>query len=174
MEGVRAIYAGWGGDGRAIARRLACCALPYFTRRRLPGRVGESRSVRTRPGCNQRASTVQINPRKTKQNQGKKLGFPWIPLANSGLFNALRGIQIKNLRCAKLACQVARKPLCACSLPLLPTAVARVAASIRRLGKLSHRSWIWERNCTKKFDRPIAELALASSHITNVMRFPSD
>src|ERR1700729_4490333 len=86
-------------DGAAMEGQLrgvlACCALPYFTRRRLPGRVGESRSVRTRPGCNQRASTVQINPRKTKQNQGKKLGFPWIPLADSGLFNALRGIQVK-------------------------------------------------------------------------------
>jgi hypothetical protein len=41
------------------------------------------------------AKPVQINPRKTKENQAKKLGFPWIPLAESGLFNALQRFQIK-------------------------------------------------------------------------------
>jgi hypothetical protein len=41
------------------------------------------------------AKPVQINPRETKENQAKKLGFPWIPLAESGLFNALQGFQIK-------------------------------------------------------------------------------
>jgi hypothetical protein len=38
------------------------------------------------------AKPVQINPRKTKE---KRLGFPWIPLAESGLFNALQRFQIK-------------------------------------------------------------------------------
>jgi hypothetical protein len=33
---------------------------------------------------------------KTKQIQIKLLGFPWIPLAESGLFNGLQRIQIKN------------------------------------------------------------------------------
>jgi hypothetical protein len=33
---------------------------------------------------------------KTKQIQRKLLGFPWIPLAESGLFNGLQRIQIKN------------------------------------------------------------------------------
>jgi hypothetical protein len=33
---------------------------------------------------------------KTKQIQIKLLGFPWIPLAESRLFNGLRRIQIKN------------------------------------------------------------------------------
>ena len=37
----------------------------------------------------------QINPRKSKQFQEKRLGFPWIPLADSGLFNGLRRIQVK-------------------------------------------------------------------------------
>ena len=61
-------------------------------------RVG--RSTRTSLGCppdgyNLRASYVQVNPRKTNQNQGKMLGFPWIPLAESGLFKGLQRIQIK-------------------------------------------------------------------------------
>ena len=33
---------------------------------------------------------------KAKQIQIKLLGFPWIPLAESGLFNGLQRIQIKN------------------------------------------------------------------------------
>src|SRR5580698_4271276 len=37
----------------------------------------------------------QINPSKSKLKQAKKLGFPWIPLAESGLFNGLQRIQIK-------------------------------------------------------------------------------
>src|SRR5277367_5638610 len=37
----------------------------------------------------------QINASKTKEIQAKRLGFPWIPLAGSGLFNGLRRIQIK-------------------------------------------------------------------------------
>jgi hypothetical protein len=39
----------------------------------------------------------QINPSKTREFQGKKLGFPWIPLADSGLFNGLWRIQIKKI-----------------------------------------------------------------------------
>jgi pimeloyl-ACP methyl ester carboxylesterase len=38
---------------------------------------------------------VQINARKSKQKQGKRLAFPWIPLVESGLFNGLQRIQIK-------------------------------------------------------------------------------
>jgi hypothetical protein len=34
-------------------------------------------------------------PNKSKEIQGKRLGFPWIPLAESGLINGLRRIQIK-------------------------------------------------------------------------------
>src|ERR1700729_4366016 len=40
---------------------------------------------------------MKIKPRKTKQIQGKPLGFPWIPLAESGLFNELQRIQIKKI-----------------------------------------------------------------------------
>ena len=47
------------------------------------------------PGFNQRASSLQIKPRKTKEFQGKMLGFPWISLADSGLFNGLRAKKIK-------------------------------------------------------------------------------
>jgi hypothetical protein len=43
------------------------------------------------------AKPVQLNPRKSKENQAKKLGFPWIPLAESGLFNALQRFQIKKI-----------------------------------------------------------------------------
>ena len=32
---------------------------------------------------------------QSKENQGKRLGFPWIPLAELGLFNGLQRIQIK-------------------------------------------------------------------------------
>jgi hypothetical protein len=39
---------------------------------------------------------LQINPSKSNEIQTKKLGFPWIPLADSGLFNGLQRIQIKN------------------------------------------------------------------------------
>jgi hypothetical protein len=38
---------------------------------------------------------LQGKARKTKGIQGKRLGFPWIPLADSGLFKGLRRIQIK-------------------------------------------------------------------------------
>src|ERR1700733_2000796 len=44
---------------------------------------------------NQGASSCQENPNKSKKMQGKVLAFPWIPLAESGLFNGLRRIQIK-------------------------------------------------------------------------------
>ena len=43
--------------------------------------------------CNRRASSVQENP---KEIQGKKLAFPWIPLVESGLFNALQRKKEKN------------------------------------------------------------------------------
>jgi hypothetical protein len=49
------------------------------------------------PGFNQRASSFQIKPRKTKEIQAKRLGFPWIPLAESGLFKGLQRIQIKKI-----------------------------------------------------------------------------
>jgi hypothetical protein len=37
---------------------------------------------------------------ESKENQGKSLAFPWIPLAESGLFNALERIQIKKFSSA--------------------------------------------------------------------------
>src|SRR5580700_9615194 len=39
----------------------------------------------------------EFRARKVKKNQGKILAFPWISLAESGLFNGLWRIQIKNL-----------------------------------------------------------------------------
>jgi hypothetical protein len=41
------------------------------------------------------AKQNQINPRKSKEIQAKKLGFPWISLAELSLFNGLQRIQIK-------------------------------------------------------------------------------
>jgi hypothetical protein len=38
-----------------------------------------------------------VNANKSKEIQAKKLAFPWIPLVESGLFNGLQRIQIKNL-----------------------------------------------------------------------------
>jgi hypothetical protein len=38
----------------------------------------------------------ELRANESKENQGKSLAFPWIPLAKSGLFNALQRIQIKN------------------------------------------------------------------------------
>jgi hypothetical protein len=37
----------------------------------------------------------ELAARKSKENQGKRLGFPWIPLAESTLFNELQRIQIR-------------------------------------------------------------------------------
>jgi hypothetical protein len=36
-----------------------------------------------------------VRPSYVYRDQGKRLGFPWIPLAESGLFNGLWRIQIK-------------------------------------------------------------------------------
>jgi hypothetical protein len=46
--------------------------------------------------------------RKSKENQEKKLVFPWIPLAESGFFNGLQRKKLKNLLPALLAFKVAR------------------------------------------------------------------
>jgi hypothetical protein len=40
---------------------------------------------------------MQIKPRKTKQIQGKVLGFAWFYSSDSGLFNELQRIQIKKI-----------------------------------------------------------------------------
>jgi hypothetical protein len=37
----------------------------------------------------------ELRANKSKENQGKSLAFPWIPLAESGLFNQLREKKIK-------------------------------------------------------------------------------
>jgi hypothetical protein len=37
----------------------------------------------------------ELPANESKENQGNLLGFPWIPLAESGLFNGLQRIQIK-------------------------------------------------------------------------------
>jgi hypothetical protein len=54
--------------------------------------------------------TREFPPNKSKENQGKKLAFPWIPLADSGLFNGLQRIQIKKFLAAE-AGQVASSAL---------------------------------------------------------------
>jgi hypothetical protein len=47
----------------------------------------------------------ELRPSKSKQNQGKLLGFPWFYSSESGLFKALRAKNKKN----RLASQVVRK-----------------------------------------------------------------
>ena len=59
-----------------------------------PSRAGDPFFVL---GCNQSANGVQINPSKSKENQGKRLGFPCFSLVESSLFNRLRRIQIKKI-----------------------------------------------------------------------------
>jgi hypothetical protein len=49
---------------------------------------------------------VEFRARKCKENQGKFLVFPWIPLVESGLFNGLRRIQIKKPPHAELASRI--------------------------------------------------------------------
>jgi hypothetical protein len=61
---------------------VAIVCLAYFSIR------AEAQSVKLLSGR-------QTKPNKSKENQGKRLGFPWIPLAELGLFNGLRRIQIK-------------------------------------------------------------------------------
>jgi hypothetical protein len=61
-------------------------------------------SLSSRQGC----AEHQINPSKSKQFQEKKLGFPWIPLADSGLFKGLRRIQIKKIFSGPPRCRDAR------------------------------------------------------------------
>ena len=51
---------------------------------------------RSRAGARSTGRRIcSIAARKSKQIQGKKLGFPWIPLAETGLFNGLQRIQTK-------------------------------------------------------------------------------
>jgi hypothetical protein len=44
----------------------------------------------------------QDNPNESKENQGKSLAFPWIPLAESGLSNGLQRIPNKKISCPAL------------------------------------------------------------------------
>jgi hypothetical protein len=39
----------------------------------------------------------QTKPNKSKENQEKRLGFPWIPLAESWFFKGLQRIQVKKI-----------------------------------------------------------------------------
>jgi hypothetical protein len=51
----------------------------------------------------------ELTATKSKENQGKRLGFPCILLVESGLFNGLWRKNKKNPLPAQLACQVARE-----------------------------------------------------------------
>jgi hypothetical protein len=61
-----------------------------------PPEVGLGRTLARRPLDQISPDFALILQAKTKQIQIKLLGFPWIPLAESGLFNGLQRIQIKN------------------------------------------------------------------------------
>jgi hypothetical protein len=64
---------------------MAIFCLAYFPIR------SEAQSAKPLSG----RQTKPNNPRKTKENQGKRLGFPWNPLAELRLFKGLQRIQIK-------------------------------------------------------------------------------
>ena len=80
------------------------------------------------PGFNQRASSLQIKPRKTKEFQGKMLGFPWISLADSGLFNGLRAKKVKFFARSHNS----RLRLCATGLKRFPVLVPSPASALPR------------------------------------------
>jgi hypothetical protein len=50
----------------------------------------------------------EFSASKSKGIQGKKLVFPWIPLVESGLFNALQRKKIKKTPPLQLASRVVR------------------------------------------------------------------
>jgi hypothetical protein len=74
-------------DEAPRARRLCASTM---AQRNPPCGVGA-----VKPGVTPVQPESELDARKAKKNQGKTLGFPWISLAESGLFNGLRGIQIK-------------------------------------------------------------------------------
>src|ERR1700733_2090592 len=87
MEGVRAIYAGWGGDGRAIARRLGLlrptlfhAPTPARSRGREPKRPHEARLQPAREYRANKSKENQINPRKKA----------WISLDSFGRFGTFQ------------------------------------------------------------------------------------
>jgi hypothetical protein len=54
-----------------------------------------ARGARSSLGVAPAQPESELDARKNKKNQGKSLAFPWIPLAESGLFKGLRRIQVK-------------------------------------------------------------------------------
>ena len=66
-------------------------------RHRRPVPLRQERSVGEALGAGRAAAGPVSPPNKSKEIQRKTLGFPWIPLAESGLINGLRRIQVKNL-----------------------------------------------------------------------------
>jgi hypothetical protein len=74
---------------------------------------------------------VQINPRKSKEIQIKRLGFPWIRLEETGLFNGLQPKKKKNFPRFKASVQYASN---AC-LSLAYLQMSRRQVSIRRVRK---------------------------------------
>jgi hypothetical protein len=52
----------------------------------------------------------QTKPNKSKENQEKRLGFPWNPLAELRLFKGLQRIQIKKILCRSRALSDASQP----------------------------------------------------------------
>jgi hypothetical protein len=63
-------------------------------RERSSGAGLDRRSGSAQPWIAVEKNTIGL-ARGNHLSQGKKLGFPWIPLAELGLFNGLRRIQIK-------------------------------------------------------------------------------
>ena len=91
-----------GGKLRAFrdAGKPRCCV--YRRRSKAPMEAAARRSPFDPPALLELAlfglrvqPPRELTARKSKENQGKRLGFPWIPLAELGLFNGLQRIQTK-------------------------------------------------------------------------------
>jgi hypothetical protein len=82
-------------------------------------------------------------PKETKEIQRKKLGFPWIPLAESGLINGLRRIQVKKSfpvsHCASKATNHLPRPRASApgSIRGLAKSIARIPITVNKLRNLS-------------------------------------
>jgi hypothetical protein len=66
----------------------------------------------------------EFSPSKSKQNQAKKLGFPWFYSSESGLFKGLRAKKQKNRLTSQVVCKTSQ------ALTHIPANIARRPDSV--------------------------------------------
>jgi hypothetical protein len=96
----------------------------------------------------------EFSASKSKEIQGKKLGFPWIPLAESGLFNGLQRKKIKNLPPLQLASWVVRTAASASRLARHPIVKAAHQKTRYRI------FWISKIDCISPATAPTAKITI--------------